>query len=146
MLVTARLQRSLRGTNMLLNVFEMWVALAGVISVVVFFYDPASIDKNALSQTIGYDFSAACNVAYGIAGAIIWYGLLKPSPRWEIVGLFLLGGTTAINGLAIISVFGLRGTPTALTLLALTAASWLRASFVMRTALRLVEESHAASG
>lgn len=141
-----RLHRTLRGRNAVLNIFEMWVALAGVVSLVVFFYDPASINRNALAQTIGHTFAAACIVAYGCAGLVIFYGLLKPSPRWEIVGLFILGSTTSVNGLAILSIFGLRGAATAVTLLALTVAAWLRASLVMRTALRLVEESHAASG
>lgn len=139
-----RLHATLRGRNVILNVFEMWVALAGVISVIVFFYDPASIDGNALSTTIGYNLSAACNIAYGLAGFTIWYGLLKPSPRWEIVGLFILGSTTFVNGLAIGGVYGLRGAATVATLLALTVAAWIRASFVLRTALRLVEESHDA--
>lgn len=142
----SRLQRSLRGRNVLLNIFEMWVALAGIIGGAVFFYSPASIDNNALSQTVGWDLSAAWSISYFLAGIVIWYGLLKPTPRWEIVGLFLLGSATSVNGVAISSVFGLRGAATATTLLTLGAAAWLRASFVMRTALRLVEESHVPPG
>lgn len=143
---TRRLHASIRGRNIILNVFEMWVALAGVISGLVFLISPSSIDKNALAQTIGSNLSAIWTLSYFAAGLIIWYGLLRPSPRWEIAGLYLLGGATAINGLAISSIFGLRGVPTAATLLALTVASWLRASFVMRTAIRLIGESDAAPG
>jgi hypothetical protein len=142
--MTDLLHASIRGRNVVLNIFEMWVALAGIISGLVFFISPSSIDKNAIAQTIGHDLSAAWNLSYFAAGLIIWWGLLRPSPRWEIAGLYLLGGATAINGLAISSIFGLRGVPTAATLLALTVASWLRASFVMRTAIRLLEESNAA--
>lgn len=142
-MLARRLQRTLRGSNAVLNIFEMWVALAGVVSVIVFFYDPASIDGNALSRIIGYDLSAACNIAYGLAGLVIWYGLLRPSPRWEIVGLFILGSTTSVNGLAILGIFGLHGAATATTILALTLAAWIRASYILRTALRLVEDSHA---
>lgn len=145
-MITRHLQRSLRGRNMLLNIFEMWVGLAGIISALVYLYAPATIDKNALAVTLGHNLAAFYNLAYGVAGVIIWFGLLRPSPRWEIVGLYLLGGTTAANGLSIASVFGLRGVATSSTLLALTVASWIRASFVMRTAVRLVEESHAPPG
>lgn len=145
-MLTRRLHASIRGRNVILNIFEMWVALAGIISGLVFLYSPASIDKNALALTLGHNLSAVWNLSYFAAGLIIWYGLLRPSPRWEIAGLFLLGGATAINGIAISSIFGLRGVPTAATLLALTVASWLRASFVMRTAIRLLGESNAASG
>lgn len=145
-MVTSRLQATLRGRNVILNVFEMWVALAGIITGVVFLYSPASIDNNAIAQTIGHNLAAVWSLAYFAAGLVIWYGLLKPSPRWEIIGLYLLGSATGVNGLAITSIFGLRGVATAATLLTLTIAAWLRASFVMRTALRLVEESSGGSG
>ena len=143
-MVTRKLQATLRGRNVLLNIFEMWIALAGVISLIVYFYDPASINHNALEQTIGHNLTALFNIAYGLSGLTIFYGLLKPTPRWEVVGLFILGATTAVNGFAILGIFGLRGVATASTLLALTIAAWLRASFVLRTALRLVDENHAA--
>lgn len=145
-MIVQRMHASLRGRNVLINIIEMWVALAGVISGLIFVYRPASIDQNALSQTIGHNLAATWSISYAAAGVIIWFGLLRPSPRWEVVGLFLLGSATSVNGLAIVSVFGLRGAATAATLLTLTLATWLRASFVMRTALRLVEESHVSSG
>jgi hypothetical protein len=143
--MTDRLQRTLRGRNAILNIFELWVGLAGIITGVVFLYSPASIDNNALSKTIGYLLSAGWNLSYLLAGLLIWLGLLRPSPRWEVVGLYLLGSATAINGVAITSYFGLRGVATASTLFALGIASWLRASFVLKTALRLSGERNAIS-
>lgn len=139
--MVTRMQRTLRGRNALLNVFEMWVALAGIVTGLVFLSEPNSIRQNAITETIGYTLAAAWSLAYMVTGLIIWYGLLRPSPRWEVVGLFLLGSATSANGIAILSIFGLRGAGTAVTLLALTVAAWLRASFVMRSALRLAEES-----
>ena len=136
----ARLEASFRGRNALLNVFEMWVAFAGVVSGIVFFYAPASIDNNSLSQIVGYWLSAAWNISYFIAGLMIWFGLLRPSPRWETAGLFLLGGATGVQAIAIDSIFGLRGAATATTLFALTVAAWWRASYVVRTAVKLAEE------
>lgn len=143
--IIAKLQHTLRGRNALLNVFELWVALAGIVTGVVFFYSPASIDRNALAQTVGHNFSAAWSISYFLAGLIIWFGLLRPSPRLEVAGLWLLGSATAINGIAIFSVFGLRGAATSVTLLSLTVASWIRASFVMRASLALAEEHDAES-
>lgn len=139
-----RLQETLRGRNAMLNVFELWVALAGVITGLVFFYSPASIDKGALAQTIGHAFAAVWNIGYFASGLVIWFGLLRPSPRLEVAGLYLLGSATSINGIAIITVFGLRGAATSITLFTLTGASWIRASFVMRASLDLAEEHHAA--
>jgi cytochrome c oxidase assembly factor CtaG len=141
-----RLQRTLRGRNALINVFELWVALAGIITGLVFFYSPASIDKNALALTIGHTFAATWSISYFIAGLVIWYGLLRPSPRLEVAGLFVLGSATSVNGIAILSIFGLRGAATSVTLLTLTAASWIRALFVMRASLHLAEAHDVSSG
>jgi hypothetical protein len=132
-----RIRVTLRGRNALLHVFELWIGLAGVISGIVFFYRPASIDQDALTQTIGRTPSAIWIVSYMVAGAIIWFGLLRPSPRWETAGLWLLGAATSINGIAILDIFGWRGVATASTLLALTAAAWLRALIVQADTLRL---------
>lgn len=128
--IIAQLQRSLRGRNALLNIFEMWVGMAGIITGIVFFYDPASINRNALAVVIGHTLSVIWNLSYFLSGLMVWYGLLRPSPRVEISGLFLLGASAGTNGIAIESIFGLRGTATAMTLISLCAASWVRASFV----------------
>jgi len=138
-----RLQLTLRGRNALLNVFELWVALAGIITGFVFFYQPSSIDHGSLAQTIGYTLAAVWSVSYFCSGVIIWFGLLRPSPRVEIAGLWLLGSATSVNGIAILSVFGLRGAATSVTLFTLTFASWIRALIVMRASLRLADEHDA---
>lgn len=143
-MIAGRMRRTLRGQNAILNVFEMWVALAAVISGIIFFYQPASIDGNALSLTVGHSLATVWNVMYFAAGLVIWFGLLRPSPKWEIIGLSLLGSATSISGVALWSVFGIHGAASAITLLALTVAAWLRASFVMRTAVRLAGESDVA--
>jgi hypothetical protein len=132
-----RMQQTLRGHNAILHAFELWVGLAGIIAGVVFFYSPASIDNNAISQVIGHILSATWEVGYLLAGMSIWYGLLRPSPRIEVVGLWLLGAATATQGIAIFSIFGLRGATTALMLLALTVAAWLRALVVQAMVMRL---------
>jgi hypothetical protein len=144
--VIERLQQTLRGRNALLNVFELWVALAGIVTGLVFFYSPASIDQGALAQTIGHMLAGVWSVSYFLAGLIIWFGLLRPSPRFEIAGLYLLGSATSVNAIAIMSIFGVRGAATGITLFSLTLASWVRASFVMRASLHLAEEHDAAAG
>ena len=130
-----RMRRTLRGRNVLLNLFEMWVGLAGIISGVVFLYDPSSIHQNAISQRLGYTASAAWVITYMLAGIAIWYGLLRPSPKWETAALWILGGATMIEGIAILSIFGLRGVASASLLLALTVAAWVRAVLVQMAAL-----------
>jgi len=136
-----RLARTLRGRNAVLNIFELWVGLAGVVSGVIFFYDPAAIDNNALAQTIGFGLAATWNIMYFISGLLIWYGLLRPSPRMEVTGLFILGSATAISGVAIISFFGMRGAATASTLFALAIAAVLRGGFVYKAVLKWAERA-----
>lgn len=145
-MIIDHIERTFRGRNALINVIELWVALAGVITGIVFFYSPAAIDKNALAQTVGHGLASVWNVGYFAAGLIIWFGLLKPSPRFEISGLCLLGGATSVNGIAILTVFGLRGAATSITYFTLTIAVWIRAYWVMRAALHLAEEHDAPSG
>jgi hypothetical protein len=144
--VVSRLRQTLRGRNALLHVFELWVGLAGIVSGIVYFYSPASLDGNAVSRTVGGSVAAVWIVGYAIAGTLIWYGLLKPSPRWEVVGLWLLGSATATNGIAIISVFAIRGVPSSATLIALTAAAWLRAMTVQLDVLRLADQLRGSAG
>lgn len=137
--IVTNLRRNLRGRNALLHVFELWVGLAGIIAGIVFFYRPASISDNAISVVLGHTAAACWVIGYMVAGCLIWYGLLRPSPKWEVAALWLLGGATATNGLAILGVFGWRGAATAATLVALTVASWLRALIVQVDVLRLAE-------
>jgi hypothetical protein len=138
--ILPRLRQTVRGENAAAHVFELWIGLAGVISGIVFFYQPALIAQDAISVVIGRDAAATWIVSYMVAGALVWWGLLRPSPMWEAAGLWLLGGGTAANGIAIIDVFGWRGVPTAATVIALTAAAWLRALVVHADVLRLAEE------
>ena len=133
--IVGSLQRTLRGRNALLNLFELWVGLAGIIAGIVFFYSPASINHDVVTAVVGEDVAAIWVFGYAIAGAMIWWGLLRPSPRWETSGLWLLGTATAVNGIAVLDVFELRGTATAALLFALTVASWLRALVVGAAAL-----------
>lgn len=141
--LVTRMRQTLRGRNAVFHVFELWVGLAGMISGIVFFYQPASLDHSSLSQVVGRNFAVGWVLGYMVSGATIWFGLLRPSPRWETVGLWLLGGATAANGIAIAYVYGWRGIPTAATLVALTLASWLRALVVYVDTIRLSDEEHA---
>lgn len=129
-IVLLRLLVTTRGAQARTHAFELWVGLAGFVSGVVFAYAPASLDGNALAHTIGYPLAAAYTVAYAAAGVMIWWGLLRPSPAWEVAGLILLGAGTAANGVAVLATFGMAGVATSLTLIALAAAAAARAWLV----------------
>jgi hypothetical protein len=141
-----RISRTVRGRNAVLNIFELWIGIAGFVSGVVFAYAPASIDHNALANEIGHSLAATYTVGYALSGCVIWYGLLRPSPKWEIVGLYVLGIATAADGISVLSTFGVRGTLSAVTLITLTFAAWVRAWFVQSATLRLAQEYQRGTG
>lgn len=121
-----------RKRNALINLFELWVGLAGVVSGIVYFYSPASLDNNSIARVVGHHMATVWSVGYFIAGLLIILGLIWPQPQWEIAGLWLLGAATAINGLAVLYIFGLRGIATSLTFMTLTLAAWIRGHLVAR--------------
>lgn len=137
--VVDRLRRTLRGRNALLNVFELWVGMAGIVTGIVFFYKPAAIDQSAVSQAVGHTVSLVWNIGYFLAGLLIWYGLLRPDPRWETVALWAIGTFTSIEAIAIWAVFGFRGSATAILLVSLTGSAWIRATLVTHAARQLSE-------
>lgn len=137
--IIQHLSASTRGRNLVVNVFEMWVGLAGILTGVVFFWKTASIESGAVDVAVGHNVAIIWNVGYFVAGLLIWWGLLRPSPRWEVVALWGIGTFTAIESIAIWALFGLRGSASAILLLALAAASWTRATIVTNAALRLTE-------
>jgi hypothetical protein len=61
-------------------------------------------------------------------------------------GAVVARSATSINGIAILDIFGWRGVATASTLLALTAAAWLRALIVQADTLRLAAEFEGVRG
>lgn len=135
----ARLDRSLRGRSAILNGFELWVGLAAISTGIVYLYDHASVDQGPVAHEIGHAASVGWMLAYTAAGLAIWYGLLRPAPLWEVIGLWLLGTATAVQAITILGLFGLHQTVPALILLALTPAAWGRALYVQRGALELAE-------
>lgn len=135
----SRLEYTLRGRNAIVNIFELWVGMAGILSGIIFFVDPLAISGNVLSKQIGFGLAVLWNILYFICGFLIWYGLLRPSPRWEVVGLLTMGSVTAINGVSIISFFGLRGVATASISISLSVAAWVRGIYVFRAVLKWAE-------
>jgi hypothetical protein len=140
------MQTTLRGRNALINVFELWVGLAGVISGIVFFYSPASLDDNSVAHALGHSAAILWIIGYTIGGLLLWYGLIRPSPKWEVVGLWMLGTATAWNAIAIVEYFGLRAVASAATLVALTVAAWTRALIVQTVALNLIKAAQGDDG
>lgn len=131
------LERSVRGRNAVLNGFELWIGLAAISAGIVWLYDPSSVDQGAVAHAIGHVASVVWVITYALAGVAIWYGLLRPKPLWEVLGLWLLGTATAVESVTVFGIFGVHQFAPALILLALTPAAWGRALYVQEQALKL---------
>lgn len=134
-----RLERTVRGRNALFNGFELWVGLAAISAGVVYAYDPSSVDQGAVAQGIGHAASVAWVLVYTASGIAMWFGLLRPAPMWEVLGLWLLGTATAVEAITVVGIFGIHQIVPALILLSLTPAAWGRALFVQQATLKLAE-------
>jgi hypothetical protein len=133
---------SLRRTNAELNVFELWIAIAAIVGSLFYFIDPDALLSASVSKEIGSQALAFLwNAGYLASGLGLLYGLLKPSPRIELVGLWLVAATTAINGVAILTAFGNKGAATTVTYFTLSIASLVRARVLYRTARDLADAS-----
>lgn len=126
--------------NLTLNLFEAWVAFSALLAGILYFAQPNSLNRSALGQEVGYHLALVWSIMYAAAGSAILYGLLRASPRIEVVGLIILGTATAITGIAVTTVFGWLGIGSITTSLTLTAAAWARAVIVWRRVQILARE------
>lgn len=128
---------SYRRANVLLNLFELWVGLAGIVSGIIYLTDLPALRQASITLQVGEYLAISWLIMYTISGVLIWAGLLLPSPRLEVAGLCLLGSATAIEGLSIGAHFSISGIGTAIVYLSLTAAAWTRAGLVFKRATDL---------
>lgn len=132
-----RLERTVRGRNAIVNGFELWVGLAAISAGIVYLYDPSSVDQGAVAAAIGHTASVVWVLVYTIAGIAMWYGLMRPSPLWECLGLWLLGTATCVESITVFGIFGIHQFAPALILLALTPAAWGRALYVQQATIAM---------
>lgn len=89
--------------------FEMWVALAAVVTAATFFLDPKSLNASVVSLALDHNWLVkAWNLLYGVGGLVTLVGLVRSSPRVEGAGLCFLTAGISVSSVAIIV---LRGNP-----------------------------------
>lgn len=113
------------------NAFELWIALAAILTAITYFYDPGALDDSSIAQ-VAHPVAFAWNIGYLVAGAAVTVGLWRPSPRLELAGLSLFSSAVIMNAIAIGAVRGSAGAGTIFTYVGLAAASGMRAYLVMK--------------
>lgn len=117
------------------NAFEVWIAVAAVLTAVAYTISPESLDDTTIAQ-VSPGIAATWNGLYAGAGLSLLYGLFKPMVKWEIAGLSLLCGALAIQGVAAIYVRGPAGITGGVLftslIVAATSRMWLLTKFARR--------------
>lgn len=124
-------RRSFRRNYLDGNAFEWYLSLAAVVSSLAQFLDVNALYSASVGQQVGR-WALAWNALFFVGGLMIAVGLAVPTLRVELAGLCLFFSATAINGSAILVVFGTRGIATTLTYAALAAAAYKRGMLVLR--------------
>lgn len=112
------------------NAFELLIALLAIFSALAFFIYPDTGTRTAVGQVL-HPWDWAWSAGYGVAGVFISYGLIRPWPRVELAGLWLLGAAIAINAVAVVSLAGSRAIFPLMTYVALVAACYVRGHAIL---------------
>lgn len=113
------------------NAFELWIALAAILTALTYFYDPAALTDSSVGR-VAHPIAFTWNTGYLTAGVLITTGLWRPSPRLELAGLSLFSSAVLINAVAIVAVRGSAAIGVVFTYVGLAAASAMRAYLVMK--------------
>lgn len=113
------------------HVFELLLAVLSVLAACAFFFDPDALRRTAVGEAV-HPFDWAWNVTYMIGASAIIFGLLRPSPRFEALGLWFLSGAIATNAAAVVVLRGTAGLATIATYAAVVAAFHVRVRVIQR--------------
>lgn len=123
------IQVSPRTFHLLVNAWGLVIGFLSVFASALFFLYPGLVAQTSVGQQLG-GLDIVWNSLYGIAGALIVYGLIMDRKGVDAVGLVMLATTTLINLSAILVTLGPRGLVVAPQLLGVMAAAIARALIV----------------
>lgn len=120
-----------RATDLLAASFELWIALAAIVTAATYVIAPELLKFSALGREVDV-LGVVWSAMYAGGGLSIFYGLLRPSLRFELAGLCLLGTAAAVNAVAIYALCGPSGLGSSLTYASLLPACAMRGYLVWR--------------
>lgn len=92
-----------------LQPFELWVAIAAVVSALSYFFLPRTVAGSAVALVVPQWQAHLWNVLYGLGGVGVMAGFWRASPRLEGAGLCLLASGVTVSSLALLYVRGWNG-------------------------------------
>jgi len=134
-------RRHFKRAYLLANGLEFALALAAVVTGIVFLLVPDALAETSVAVQAGW-FAYAWNVGYMLGGALTAVGLAAdqklhwPREAWELAGISLLVAGILINAIAVASIRGFQGTASVITYLGLAVALAGRAWIVYSIARR----------
>lgn len=115
--------------------WEVWVAVAAVVSSVSFLLFPDTLARSVVA-TVDPRLATAWNILYGLGGLGILAGYFRRSPRLLGAGLCLLGGGISVSGVAILTLRGAASLTSAAVQLGAAVACVIRLQTLGRVAGR----------
>lgn len=129
-----------RRAYLVANAWELVIAVAAIVAAVAFFLYPDSGTRTAVGQVL-HPYDIAWNLAYGTSGFFVVFGLVRPSPRVELAGLWLLGAAVTINAVAVVALAGGRAVFPLLTYIAIIIACFVRGHTITTAGRDLTTEA-----
>lgn len=114
-----------------LNAIWIWVGLVCVLSAVQFYADPASIARSSIGHALDGPADDLWNIAWGIGGVLITYGVWTMRPAVEIIGHLFLTVAVLTNAIAVLVLLG--PGPSAVISLGVGLASMTRVAYLWLT-------------
>jgi hypothetical protein len=107
------------------HVFELLIALLAAIAALGFFLDPNALERSPVGMTV-HPWDQAWNALYFGGGVLIVDGLVRPSARLELAGLWLLASAVLAASVAVLYVRGAGGLASIAIYVAVVGACWVR--------------------
>lgn len=125
------LRRQLRAQVVRNNAFEFAIAASSVCAVLTIGFAPGGIGASPVGHLTA-SLVPLWLALFGVGAALIVIGLLKLSPRLEVVGLLFFTAAMITDGVAVLVYTAGAGATGAFTFLALSIASCWRVHVVLR--------------
>jgi hypothetical protein len=120
-----------RRSRFIINIFEVWVASAALISGVTYLIGKGSIASKAV-EVLAPDLVVMFSLLYAAGGLLVLWGLWRGSPPWETAGLALLATGITIVALSLFAILGKEGATSAILQVGLVVACLIRIHLLMK--------------
>jgi hypothetical protein len=120
---------SLRTYNLMSSAWPLCIGTVSLIGAILFFFFPDALRSISVAHTIG-PLESVWNLARGIGGACIIYGIVRNNRQIDALGLVLFATSMAVNSIALAYTYGAQSLSVQPTLVACLIAALTRVAVV----------------